>query len=64
MRAEMEAVIHRKPSMFETKPDNGAVPESSSRNRYANKRMLIICGAIVAVIVLVVILRVMSSMQT
>lgn len=49
--------------MLETKPENGAVPTSSSRNRYANKRMLIICGAIVVVIVLVVVLRVLSTVQ-
>jgi hypothetical protein len=53
----------RKPSMLETKPENGAVPTSSSRNRYANKRMLIICGAVAAVIVLVVVLRVLSTVQ-
>ncbi|CAN7678554.1 hypothetical protein LJR039_005428 [Pseudorhodoferax sp. LjRoot39] len=49
--------------MLETKPDNGKVPVSSSRNRYANKRMLIICGAIAAVIVLVVVMRVLSTVQ-
>ncbi|RCW69559.1 hypothetical protein [Pseudorhodoferax soli] len=49
--------------MLETKPENGAVPTSSSRNRYANKRMLIICGAVAAVIVLVVVLRVLSTVQ-
>nr|WP_186329893.1 hypothetical protein [Variovorax boronicumulans] len=49
--------------MLETKPEQSAVPTSSSRNTYANKRMMIICGAILAVIVLVVILRVMSTVQ-
>lgn len=49
--------------MLETKPEQGAVPTSSSRNRFANKRMLIICGAIAAVIVTVVIMRVLAMVQ-
>lgn len=49
--------------MLETKPDNGKVPTSSSRNHYANKRMLILCGAIAAVIALVVVLRVLTTVQ-
>ncbi len=49
--------------MLEQKPDNGAVPTSSSRNRFANKRMLLIGGAVVLVFVLVVVVRVLSSVQ-
>jgi hypothetical protein len=49
--------------MLDSKPQTGAVPTSSSRNRFANKRMLIICAAIAVVIVLVVVLRVLSSVQ-
>lgn len=49
--------------MFEQKPQSSAVPTSSSRNRFANKRMLLICGAIALIIVLVVVLRVLSITQ-
>ena len=49
--------------MLDQKPQTGAVPVSSSRNRFANKRMLWICGAIAVVVVLVVVLRVLSSVQ-
>lgn len=49
--------------MLDSKPRNGAVPTSSGRNRFANKRMLIICTAIAVLIVLVVVLRVLSSVQ-
>ena len=49
--------------MLDQKPQTGAVPTSSSKNRFANKRMLMICGAIAVVVVLFVVLRVMSSVQ-
>ncbi|WP_200932511.1 hypothetical protein [Pseudorhodoferax sp. Leaf267] len=49
--------------MLEQKPEPGAVPTSSSRNRFANKRMLVICGAIAVVVVLFIVLRVLSSSQ-
>ncbi|WP_200930534.1 hypothetical protein [Pseudorhodoferax sp. Leaf274] len=35
-------------------PDTGAVPTSSSRNRFANKRMFIVAGAVAAVVLLAV----------
>ena len=49
--------------MLDTKPTSGAVPTSSGRNRFANKRALVICAVIAIVFVLVIVLRVMSSVQ-
>lgn len=36
-------------------PDTGAVPTSSGRNRFANKRMFVLAGAVLAVVLLAVV---------
>jgi hypothetical protein len=52
----LPAPIHDEEQMpTDQQPDSGGVPTSSSRNRFANKRMMWIAICIAAVVVLVMV---------